>query len=136
MRRLFLVHCLMLVALACVDSHTQTPAVGNSVSDPSVVQPLMKQFNVPGVSIAVIKDFKIAGDLRLRRRRCRDRRAGDGRDDVSGGVDQQAGGGDGVAEGGAERTVHARPGHQHHPQVMEGSGRAVHEGPSASRRAA
>jgi CubicO group peptidase (beta-lactamase class C family) len=59
MRRLFLVHCLMLVALACVDSHTQTPAVGNSVSDPSVVQPLMKQFNVPGVSIAIIKDFKI-----------------------------------------------------------------------------
>jgi CubicO group peptidase (beta-lactamase class C family) len=30
------------------------------VSDPSVVQALMKQHNVPGVSIAVIKDFAIA----------------------------------------------------------------------------
>ena len=29
------------------------------MSDASVVQPLMKQFNVPGVSIAVIKDFKV-----------------------------------------------------------------------------
>jgi CubicO group peptidase (beta-lactamase class C family) len=36
------------------------PAVNGSVSDPSVVQQLMKQFNVPGVSIAVIKDFKVA----------------------------------------------------------------------------
>jgi CubicO group peptidase (beta-lactamase class C family) len=35
-------------------------AVTGSVSDASVVQPLMKQFNVPGVSIAIIKDFKIA----------------------------------------------------------------------------
>jgi CubicO group peptidase (beta-lactamase class C family) len=35
------------------------PAVNGSVSDPSVVQQLMKQFNVPGVSIAVINDFKI-----------------------------------------------------------------------------
>jgi CubicO group peptidase (beta-lactamase class C family) len=35
-------------------------AVTGSVSNASVVQPLMKQFNVPGVSIAIIKDFKIA----------------------------------------------------------------------------
>ena len=35
------------------------PAVNGRVSDPSVVQQLMKQFNVPGVSIAVIKDFTI-----------------------------------------------------------------------------
>ena len=34
-------------------------AVTGSVSDASVVQQLMKQFNVPGVSIAIIKDFKI-----------------------------------------------------------------------------
>ena len=33
--------------------------VTGSVSDRSVVQPLMNQFNVPGVSIAIIKDFKI-----------------------------------------------------------------------------
>ena len=35
-------------------------AIAGSVSDPSVVQALMKQFNVPGVSIAIIKDFKVA----------------------------------------------------------------------------
>ena len=35
-------------------------AVTGSVSDASVVQALMKQFNVPGVSIAIIKDFKVA----------------------------------------------------------------------------
>jgi CubicO group peptidase (beta-lactamase class C family) len=35
------------------------PPVTGSVSDASVVQQLMKQFNVPGVSIAVINDFKI-----------------------------------------------------------------------------
>ena len=37
----------------------EAPAVTASVSDPAVVQALMRQFNVPGVSIAVIKDFKI-----------------------------------------------------------------------------
>ena len=67
MRRLCLIGCLILVAFAC--TATQTPennqeaspldAVSGSVSDPAVVQQLMKQFNVPGVSIAVIKDFKI-----------------------------------------------------------------------------
>jgi CubicO group peptidase (beta-lactamase class C family) len=35
-------------------------AVTGSVSDRSVVEQLMKQFNVPGVSIAIIKDFKVA----------------------------------------------------------------------------
>jgi CubicO group peptidase (beta-lactamase class C family) len=34
-------------------------AVTGRVSDASVVQSLLKQFNVPGVSIAVIKDFKV-----------------------------------------------------------------------------
>ena len=66
MRRLFLIGCLILVAFAC--TATPTPqnnqeaspqdAVSGSVSAPSVVRQLMKQFNVPGVSIAVIKDFK------------------------------------------------------------------------------
>jgi CubicO group peptidase (beta-lactamase class C family) len=58
-RRFFLIGCLLLAALACVQSQTQTPAAAESVSDPAVVQQLMKQFNVPGVSIAIIKDFKI-----------------------------------------------------------------------------
>ena len=35
------------------------PAVTASVSDPAVVQQLMRQFNVPGVSIAIINDFKV-----------------------------------------------------------------------------
>jgi CubicO group peptidase (beta-lactamase class C family) len=38
--------------------HLQT-GVGR-ISDPGVVQQLLKRFNVPGVSIAIIKDFKIA----------------------------------------------------------------------------
>ena len=37
----------------------ETAAVGR-ISDPGVVQSLLKRFNVPGVSIAIIKDFKIA----------------------------------------------------------------------------
>jgi CubicO group peptidase (beta-lactamase class C family) len=35
------------------------PTVTGRVSEPSVVQQLMKQFNVPGVSIAIINEFKI-----------------------------------------------------------------------------
>jgi CubicO group peptidase (beta-lactamase class C family) len=31
-----------------------------SISDPAVVQQALKQFNVPGVSIAIIRDFKVA----------------------------------------------------------------------------
>jgi hypothetical protein len=54
-RRLFLIGCLILVA--CASAETQTPVTG-SVSDPSVVQELMKQFNVPGLSITIINDFK------------------------------------------------------------------------------
>jgi CubicO group peptidase (beta-lactamase class C family) len=34
-------------------------AITGSVSDAAVVQALMKRFNVPGVSIAIIKDFKV-----------------------------------------------------------------------------
>ena len=37
----------------------QTPAALGRVSDAAIVQALLKQYNVPGVSIAVIKDFKI-----------------------------------------------------------------------------
>ena len=85
----------------------RSTSVAGSVSDPAAVEQLMKQFNVPGVSIAVIKDFKVVFAVRLRRRRRRDGRAGDHRDDVPGGVDQQAGGGDGVAEGGAGRPLRA-----------------------------
>jgi CubicO group peptidase (beta-lactamase class C family) len=36
------------------------PPITGTVSDASLVQKLMKQFNVPGVSIAIIRDFKIA----------------------------------------------------------------------------
>lgn len=38
----------------------QNTTIQGSVSDPAVVERLLKEFNVPGVSIAVIKDFKIA----------------------------------------------------------------------------
>ena len=56
MRRPFLIGCLILVAFG--SAATQTP--NGRVSDPSVVQKLMKDFNVPAVSIAIINDFKIA----------------------------------------------------------------------------
>jgi CubicO group peptidase (beta-lactamase class C family) len=36
------------------------PASAERISDPAVVQQLLKRFNVPGVSVAIIKDFKIA----------------------------------------------------------------------------
>src|SRR5688500_18683 len=36
-----------------------SPAATGSSSDPAIVQQLMKQFSVPGVSIAIINDFKI-----------------------------------------------------------------------------
>ena len=35
-------------------------AVTGSISDAALMQGLLKQFNVPGVSIAIIKDFKVA----------------------------------------------------------------------------
>src|SRR5438128_10657342 len=38
----------------------QAPTAGPRVSDAALVQGLLKQFNVPGVSIAIIKDFKVA----------------------------------------------------------------------------
>ena len=75
MRRPSWIGCLILIA--CAYAGTQAPLTGRwravlltadgrtqkstleLVSDASVVQPLLKQFNVPGVSIAVIKDFKV-----------------------------------------------------------------------------
>jgi CubicO group peptidase (beta-lactamase class C family) len=39
------------------DTRTQ---LSGSISDPAVVQRALKQFNVPGVSIAIIRDFKVA----------------------------------------------------------------------------
>jgi CubicO group peptidase (beta-lactamase class C family) len=56
MRQGLLSICLVLVALACA---APRGADSGSVSDAAVVQALMKEFKVPGVSIAVIKDFKI-----------------------------------------------------------------------------
>jgi CubicO group peptidase (beta-lactamase class C family) len=39
---------------------TRVTTITGSVSDPALMQQLLKQSNVPGVSIAVIKDFKVA----------------------------------------------------------------------------
>ena len=38
----------------------QAPTASSRVSDAALVRGLLKQFNVPGVSIAIIKDFKVA----------------------------------------------------------------------------
>src|SRR4029453_16433733 len=45
---------------AAVSFRQVPPQTSGRVSDPTVVEALMKQFSVPGVSIAIIKDFKIA----------------------------------------------------------------------------
>src|SRR5262245_66518066 len=49
-----------IVAITLSSAQTPTPQSAGRVSESSVVQALLKQFNVPGVSIAVIKDFKVA----------------------------------------------------------------------------
>ena len=57
MKRIFVVAAAS--ALLSAQTPTPTPSVGR-VSEPVVVQALLKQFGVPGVSIAIIKDFKVA----------------------------------------------------------------------------
>src|SRR5690349_20123314 len=57
MRRLILTGWLVAAAFACAAGETPVPS--GRVSDGSVVRDLMKQFIVPGVGIAVIKDFTI-----------------------------------------------------------------------------
>src|SRR5436190_3072447 len=47
------------VVLRLAAPTAQTPPPGGHVSDAALVQTLLKQYNVPGVSIAVIRDFKI-----------------------------------------------------------------------------
>jgi CubicO group peptidase (beta-lactamase class C family) len=54
MKKLFVVCCLSL--LATLSIHTQDTS---SIADASAMQQLLQKFNVPGVSIAIIKDFKI-----------------------------------------------------------------------------
>ena len=57
MRRLFLICAVF--GLIAASASTQ-PNIAGSVSDQALVQQLLRQFNVPGVSIAVINDFKVA----------------------------------------------------------------------------
>ena len=62
MNRLFfaLVILAVVVSAPYAPHQTDTGAVNDRVSDRRVVEQLLKQFDVPGVSVAVIKDFKIA----------------------------------------------------------------------------
>jgi CubicO group peptidase (beta-lactamase class C family) len=61
MKKLFFVAIgLMGAAAAAVALRQVAPQTSGRVADPTVVEALMKQFNVPGVSIAIIRDFKIA----------------------------------------------------------------------------
>jgi len=57
MRRAFAICALAFVSAATVAS--QTPKQAPNISDPAQIKPLLEQFKVPGVSIAIIKDFKI-----------------------------------------------------------------------------
>jgi CubicO group peptidase (beta-lactamase class C family) len=67
MRRLLFSFSLIALALTSWASvkfvARQGGAVAGSISDPALVQQLMQELNVPGVSIAVIKDFKVARTL-------------------------------------------------------------------------
>ena len=61
MKKLFFVAIGLIAVAAAVVAFRQPPAQPSGrVSDPAAVEALMKQFSVPGVSIAIIKDFKIA----------------------------------------------------------------------------
>ena len=61
MKKLFFVTIGLVGVAAAVVAFRQPPAQPSGrVSDPAAVETLMKQFSVPGVSIAIIKDFKIA----------------------------------------------------------------------------
>jgi len=61
MKKLFFVTIGLVGVAAAVVAFRQPPAQPSGrVSDPAAVEALMKQFSVPGVSIAIIKDFKIA----------------------------------------------------------------------------
>jgi CubicO group peptidase (beta-lactamase class C family) len=61
MRKLSFVAIGLVVTAVAAVAFRQAPAQPTGrVSDPAVVQALMKQYNVPGVSIAIIKEFKIA----------------------------------------------------------------------------
>jgi CubicO group peptidase (beta-lactamase class C family) len=60
MKKLLFVAIGLVGAAAAVVALRQAPAqTQGKVSDQAAVEALMKQFNVPGVSIAIIKDFKI-----------------------------------------------------------------------------
>jgi CubicO group peptidase (beta-lactamase class C family) len=61
MKKLFFVAIGLMTVAAAVVAFRQAPAqTAGRVSDPAAVEALMKQFSVPGVSIAIIRDFKIA----------------------------------------------------------------------------
>jgi CubicO group peptidase (beta-lactamase class C family) len=55
MKKLFVVFCLSLLATSSL--YTQDTSV--SISDAAAIERLMQKFNVPGASIAIIKDFKV-----------------------------------------------------------------------------
>jgi len=58
MRKLAILFVVLVLIASVAGRQTDAPPVG-SVSEPVLMQQLLKQFNVPGVSIAVIRDFKI-----------------------------------------------------------------------------
>jgi hypothetical protein len=61
MKKLLFVAIGLMGVVAAGVAFRQVPAQPTGrVSDPAVVEALMKQFNVPGVSIAIIRDFKVA----------------------------------------------------------------------------
>jgi CubicO group peptidase (beta-lactamase class C family) len=58
MRKVLVVCVMLVVWTSRLFVQTDAPVAG-SISDPALMQQLLKQFNVPGVSIAIIKDSKV-----------------------------------------------------------------------------
>ena len=91
---------------------------------------VMERFRVPGVSVAVIKDFAIHWAKGYGVADVESGAAVENNTALSGGLDQQAGGGDGGRACRAGRPLRARRRHQHDPEVVEDAGERAHARPS------
>ena len=86
--------------------------------DPYTLEEIMSLAGVPGVSVAVIRDFPDPLGQRLRDRRRRGRCPRRHQDAVPGCVHQQTGGGNGRRSGGRGGAVLTRRRHQRNPYLL------------------
>ena len=94
--------------------------------DPFTLQEILDKYDVPGLSIAVIRDFEIHWAKGLRHPGRRERGAGRERHALPGRVNQQARRGDGGAEGGRGGKALARRRYQQDSEIVEAPGRGLY----------